>query len=111
MFEAKPPTALHAQHCAPQTFSDEELVAFSWDDLIARLSAAQDLRAALAHVPDMARASFDSLAAQHLANRRAFALPGSKPDVNLVASGNGKEGGAKDGAWADSARPSVRGIA
>ncbi len=111
MFEGKISTALHAPQAAHGTFADEELMAFSWSDLVTRLCAVQELRTALAHVPSAARASFDAMAAEHLANRREFAAHSGKPVVNLPLSGNGKEDSAKDGANADSAQPALRGIA
>lgn len=110
MFEGKPPIAANALSSAFGPFADEELFAFSWDDLVARLSASQDLRAALAHVPSAARASFDAQAAQRLANRRSFADCSGKHGVNLAPSGNGKGNGARDSAGADRAWPTVRGI-
>jgi len=111
MFEGKPPIALHALPGAMGQYADEELVAFSWGDLIARLGAVQDLRVALAKVPDTARASFDSLTAQRLANRPVFSLDQSKPGVNLAPSGNVKGADAKDGSSAASAQSDFRGIA
>lgn len=111
MFEGKISTALHAPLGTHGQFADEELTAFSWSDLVARLCAAQELRAALAHVPAAARASFDALTAEHLANRREFGLHSGKRGVNLALSGNGKADGGKDGSSADSAFPTVRGIA
>lgn len=111
MYEGKIATAFLAPLSAHGTFADEELTAFSWSDLVARLCAVQELRGALAHVPAAARASFDAMAAEHLANRREFAPHSGKPRVNLPLSGNGKEDSAKDGACADSAQPARRGIA
>jgi len=110
MFERKPPTARNAPTGVNGPFADEDLTEFSWDDLIARLGASQDLRASLAHVPATARASFDAQAAEHLANRRGIADRGGKYPVNPVALANGKAGSGKDGSSADSAWPTVRGI-
>ena len=111
MFEGKPPLPLHALTSVEGHYADEDLMAFSWSDLIGRLCATRELGAALAHVPDAARASFDGMTAQHLANRRAFALHKGKQDVNPVASGNGKGAGSKDGSGAASAHSALRGIA
>lgn len=111
MFEGKPLTAHHALHADGHNFADEGLTAFSWDDLIARLCAAQDLRAALQPLPEQARASFDSLAAQLKANGRNFAAYESKSSVNPVASVKSKGDGARDGSWADEAQSTFRGIA
>jgi hypothetical protein len=111
MFEGKPPQIPHSLPDAADCFADEELTKFSWGDLVARLSAERELRAALAPVPSAARASFDDMAARHLANRRPAAACESKSPVNPVASGNGKCRDAKDGSSVDSAWPTVRGIA
>jgi len=111
MFEAKPPIAHHARGSAHGTFADEDLIAFSWDDLVARLNASQELRDALSHIPSAARASFDAQAADRLANRRKNTQYNSKQTVNPVASVNGRATGSKDSSRADSAWPTVRGIA
>ena len=111
MFESKPSHPHHAFPHAPGYFADESLTAFSWTDLIARLCATQDLRRTLAQIPATARASFDSMTAEHLANRRAFAFHESKPGVNLAPSVNGKGVRAKDGSSATSAQSALRGIA
>jgi len=110
MFESKP-SLCHALSGAHGPFADEALTAFSWSDLIARLCATQDLRLALSQIPGSARASFDLMAAEHLANRRVFARHESKQSVNLAPSGNGKGGGAIDGSSATPAQPALRGIA
>jgi len=110
MFESKPSLS-HALPCAHGQFADEALTAFSWSDLISRLCATQDLRLALSQIPGSARASFDAMAAEHLANRHVFARHESKRDVNLAPSGNGKGGGAKDGSGATPAQSALRGNA
>jgi hypothetical protein len=111
MFESKPSHPHYAMSGSPGHFSDEDLTAFSWSDLIARLCATQELRLALARLPAAARASFDSMAAEHLAKRRAFVLHEGKPRVNLAPSVNGKGAGAKGGPGAAPAQSAHRGIA
>ena len=111
MFESKPSHPHHAFPHAPGYFADESLTAFSWTDLIARLCATQDLRRTLAQIPATARASFDSMTAEHLANRRVFAHHEEKQSVNLAPSVNGKELSAKDGSGAKPAHSALRGIA
>ena len=110
MFESKPSLS-HAQCGAQGEFADEGLIEFSWSDLISRLCATQDLREALAQIPATARASFDSMTAEHLANRRVFAHHEGKQSVNLDPSVNGKGPGAKDGSGAKPAQSALRGIA
>jgi len=115
MFEGKPPAVFvpaDGAHTAyPGSFADDVLLTLSWDDVVARLTAARDLRAVLAHVPLAARASFDAIAAEHLLKRHYPAVHTDKQAVNPVASGNGKTGGAIESESATSAPPTNRGIA
>lgn len=122
MFEGKPLVAHYAHDSASARYADDELIAFDWGDLVARLSAGRELRAALAHVPTTARASFDALAAEHLVVQRktlASASQAESPDtgvagkygVNLVASGNGKDRHANEALDADDVQSVPRGIA
>ena len=105
MFEAKPPVpgAAPGRH---GPLADEELHALAWSELVARLAAARDLRAALAYAPPPGGASFDAGCAGHLAD---LATHNSKPGVNPEPSADGKSAWGKDGLHAECDRPDTRG--
>lgn len=84
MFEGKPPRIAEALPLEEQQ-AGEALRPLSWDDLVARLSAARDLRASLGGSASVPRASFDAGSA-----RRIAAHHNGKHPVNLDDSGNGK---------------------
>ncbi len=113
MFEGKPPFSTIAPESdahLPGQYGDEQLLAFSWHDLLAKLNAARDLRAVLAHVPETARASFDAIAAQHLTARTDRQDISGKQAVNPVVSANSKDDGATEDTCADGARSAIRGV-
>ena len=84
MFEGKPPRAADALPLEePQ--QGESLRPLSWGDLVARLSAARDLRASLGGEPAVCDASFDAGSA-----RRIAAHHNGKHAVNLDDLANGK---------------------
>jgi hypothetical protein len=78
MFEGKP----------PKPDAGASLQAVSWADLSARLSAARDLRKALAE-DDNGEGSFDAASARWIADHAAQDFD-EQPDVNPVGLGNGK---------------------
>jgi hypothetical protein len=98
MFEGKPPR--RAMPARSKTSARHRRVApLSWGDLVARLSAARELRSS--RRPDAAgEASFDAGSA-----RRIAAHHNGKQDVNLDVSGNGKGPRAQTCALAFAAEP------
>ncbi len=85
MFEGKPLRPGDSRALDPESWEDEVLRPLSWSELVARLSAARDLRASFAAGGDCGDASFDAGSA-----RRIAAHHNGKLDVNLDVSGNGK---------------------
>ena len=83
MFEGKPPRTAEAFPLEEQQ-AGEALRPLSWDDLVARLSAARDLRASLDPASGP-HASFDAGSA-----RRIAAHHNGKHPVNPDDSSNGK---------------------
>jgi hypothetical protein len=85
MFEGKPPRPrdAHALDSEPQEF--ETLRPLSWTDLVARFTAARELRASDEEALDRGDASFDAGSA-----RRIAAHHNGNPDINPDVSGNGK---------------------
>jgi hypothetical protein len=85
MFEGKPPRPRDARalDVEPQDF--ETLRPLSWGDLVARFTAARDLRTAGDDALDSGEASFDAGSA-----RRIAAHHNGNHDVNPDVSGNGK---------------------
>lgn len=102
MFEGKPPLPGESR---PLGERDEALRPLSWSDLVARLSAARDLRASFAPGEggkiDSA-ASFDAGCARRIAAHHV-----GKDSVNLDNSGNRKttESTAPDGVLAPGREP------
>lgn len=84
MFEGKPPHPRDARALDGEPRDIDALRPLSWSDLVARLSAARDLRSPCAP-GEGGEASFDAGSA-----RRIAAHHNGKHDVNLDASGNGK---------------------
>lgn len=85
MYEGKP----------PQSEGEVSLQAVSWADLSSRLSAARDLRKALANGGNGSggEGSFDAVSARWIADHAAEHGPDNaegKPDVNLDDLGNRK---------------------
>ena len=86
MFEGKPPRPRDARALEDEQQHDfETLRPLSWGDLVARFSAAQEMRSSSDEVDESGEASFDAGSA-----RRIAALHNGKHDVNPDISGNGK---------------------
>ena len=84
MFEGKPPRADEALPLEDAQ-DGETLRSLSWTDLVARLSAARDLRASYQGAGETAEGSFDAGSA-----RRVAAHHNGKHPVNLDDLANGK---------------------
>jgi hypothetical protein len=95
MFEGKPPRPGDARALDDEQRDIDALRPLSWSDLVARFSAARDLRS-YDGPDDGGEASFDAGSA-----RRIAAHHNGKLDVNLDVSGNGKghAGTADDAAF------------
>lgn len=85
MFEGKPLRPDDSRPSDPESWEGGELRSLSWSELVARFSAARDLRASLSTGSECGDASFDAGSA-----RRIAAHHNGKPDINLEVSGNGK---------------------
>ena len=85
MFEGKPPHSQDARPLDGEPRDIDALRPLSWGDLVARLSAARDLRVSGELHGEAGEASFDAGSA-----RRIAAHHNGKQDVNLDVSGNGK---------------------
>jgi hypothetical protein len=85
MFEGKPPRPRDARALDDAQRDIDALRPLSWGDLVARLSAARDLRSSCDGIAPGGEASFDAGSA-----RRIAAHHNGKQDVNLDVSGNGK---------------------
>ncbi len=85
MFEGKPPHPHDARALGEEPRDIDALRPLSWGDLVARLSAARDVRAGHERPDTAGEASFDAGSA-----RRIAAHHSGKQDINLDASGNGK---------------------
>jgi hypothetical protein len=81
MFEAKPPRVAEAHPCE-ESLDGDVLRTLSWADLVTRLAAARELRAAF---DGTSAASFDAGSA-----RRIAAHHSGKHSINHDASSNGK---------------------
>ena len=84
MFEGKPPRTAEALPFE-ELQAGESLRPLSWDDLVARLSAARDLRESLGGSASVPHASFDAGSARRIAAHHSGKLP-----VNLDDSSNRK---------------------
>lgn len=110
MFEGKLPLAPDSRNSATGQVPEEALCELSWSDLVARLSAARELRAELAASDETMLASFDADSARHLACQHDGLRPdNSEYDVNPDDLGNGKGRAAKDQSRADRDTPATRG--
>jgi len=85
MFEGKPPRARDANALDGEQHDFETLRPLSWGDLVARFSAAQEMRSLHGETDEHGDASFDAGSA-----RRIAAHHNGKHDVNLDVSANGK---------------------
>ena len=85
MFEGKPPRPRDARALDDEQHDFETLRPLSWGDLVARFSAAQEMRSASDGADEGGEASFDAGSA-----RRIAAHHNGKHDVNPDISGNGK---------------------
>ncbi len=100
MFEGKPPRPRDARALGDEPHDIDALRPLSWGDLVARLSAARDLRPPCEHGEAGGEASFDASSA-----RRIAAHHNGKHDVNLDVSGNGKGHAGTASAAATGAEP------
>ena len=85
MFEGKPPRPDVFRPLDDEQGDGERLRSLSWGDLVARLSAVRELRAALRHPGEGLEGSFDAGSARRIAEHH-----NGKQAVNLEDSGNGK---------------------
>ena len=85
MFEGKPPRPHDARALDPEQHDFETLRPLSWGDLVARFSAAREMRSSGEEGDEHGEASFDAGSA-----RRIAAHHNGKHDVNPDVSGNGK---------------------
>lgn len=85
MFEGKPPRPRDARALDDEQQDFETLRPLSWGDLVARFSAARELRSSCDEAGDCGEASFDASSA-----RRIAAHHNGKHDINPDISGNGK---------------------
>lgn len=118
MFEGKPPAAAKTAENATATEAEGDLHPLSWHDLVARLSAARELQAALVHVSDATPGSFDVHSARQLATMypeegrghpEKSRRPNGKQGVNLQNSADRKEAGRKSWNAERQQRPIPRG--
>ena len=84
MFEGKPPRIAEANPVG-ESVDSEVLRTLSWNDLVARLAAARELRGAFAGVGEAGDASFHAGSAARIA-----AHHNGKHSINLDDSSNGK---------------------
>jgi hypothetical protein len=85
MFEGKPPRPRDARALDYEPEGFERLRPLSWGDLVARFTAARELRASCDEEIEGGEASFDAGSA-----RRIAAHHNGNHDVNPDISGNGK---------------------
>jgi hypothetical protein len=95
MFEGKPPRVAEANPVGEPVDSDV-LRTLSWNDLVARLAAARELRGAFAGVGEGGDASFHPGSAARIAAHHS-----GKQSINLDDSSNGKGARAKAGSAAN----------
>jgi len=87
MFEGKPPRPGENRLLEEEQVEAESLRPLKWDELVARLTAARDLRSEMTP-PEASEGSFDAGSA-----RRIAAHHNGKQAVNLEHSSNGKGAG------------------
>ncbi|WP_338242108.1 hypothetical protein [Aurantiacibacter hainanensis] len=110
MFEGKLPPTHDSRDSAAGRLVDEDLCEMSWGDLVARLSAARELRAELAESDEATLASFDAESARHIASQHETSRrTHDEPDVNHDGLGNGKRRAAERNSRADRETPATRG--
>ena len=110
MFEGKPLQAPDSRNSATGDTPEDRLCELHWGDLVARLSAARELRAELAASDAGALASFDACSARHLASQHeSYRADKDERDVNPDDLGNGKWPAAEHEARADRETPATRG--
>jgi hypothetical protein len=85
MFEGKPPRPRDARALDEEQHDFETLRPLNWGDLVARFSAAREMRSSCDEVDECGEASFDAGSA-----RRIAAHHNGKHDVNPDVSANGK---------------------
>ena len=108
MFEGKPPNRRRVRETDHVRRTDDELLAISWNDLVARLESARELRASLAETPPITKASFDENSAQHLAERNHARPEGNEGRVNPETSAYGKRDGGTQRGGAGGTRSGIR---
>jgi hypothetical protein len=110
MFEGKPISASESRKSTQGEAEENALCELSWADLVARLSAARELRAELAESDEGTLASFDAESARHLASQHdGFRIRDSQRDVNPDDLGNGKGHAAIQQERADRETTATRG--
>lgn len=110
MFEGKLSHQPESRDSATGDLPDEALRDLQWSDLVARLTAARELRAELAASDSSILASFDADSARHLASQHeCHLLDENEPDVNPDNLGNGKGHAAEHGSHTDRDTPATRG--
>ena len=100
MFEGKPPRPRDARAFDEEQHDFETLRPLNWGDLVARFSAAHEMRSSCDEADESGEASFDAGSA-----RRIAALHNGKHDVNPDISGNGKSPAGTAPRAADGAEP------
>ena len=110
MFEGKLPQTSDSRESAALTPPQDVLCEMKWSELVARLSAARELRAELAHTDESVLASFDAESARHIASQHESCLrERGERDVNPDDLGNGKGHAAEGAPRADRETPATRG--
>ena len=109
MFEGKPLLAAEPQISAMGEALGAPATGLQWSDLVAKLDAARDLRAALNLADPSQLASFDAGLAQRLCAQEASAWGNDERAVNLEDSANGKGNGGMEQAGIFAADPATRG--
>ena len=100
MFEGKPPRPRDARALDEEQHDFETLRPLNWGDLVARFSAAREMRSSGDEADECGEASFDARFA-----RRIAAHHNGKHDVNPDISGNGKSPAGTAPRAADGAEP------
>ncbi|MWV26280.1 hypothetical protein [Aurantiacibacter rhizosphaerae] len=102
MFEGNIPEALDSRNSATGEMPEDTLCELQWADLVARLTAARELRAELAACGSSVLASFDADSARHLASQHECHLQGeNEPVVNPDDLANRKGHAAQHSPHAD----------
>ncbi len=110
MFEGKLTHAPDSRDSATGEKPEDTLCELQWADLVARLTAARELRAELSASHSTVLASFDADSARHLASQYECQLQGDdERDVNPDNLANGKGRAAQGEPRADRDQPATRG--